>query len=148
MSIWFINPTLDKINQFGQNTLVSHLDITFIEIGEDFIEATMPVDSRTHQPFGILHGGASVVLAETLASTGANLCVDRASHYCVGVEINANHIRSVRTGKVTGTCKPVHLGRTTQVWEVRMTDEKNRLTCISRVTMAVLRHENKKPLHH
>lgn len=140
MSIWFAVPDLDKVNAFGDNTLVSLLDINFIEIGDDFLKAAMPVDSRTHQPMGILHGGASVVLSETLASTGAYLCIDTASHYCVGLEINANHIRSVRTGLVTGFAKPVHLGRTTQIWEVRISDEKERLTCISRVTMAVLAH--------
>jgi len=141
MSIWFSNPDLDIINAFGQNTLVSHLEIRFVETGDDFIKATMPVDNRTHQPMGILHGGASVVLSETLASTGAYLSVDTSSHFCVGLEINANHIRSIRTGLVTGIARPVHLGRTTQIWEVRISDEKERLICISRVTMAVLPHE-------
>lgn len=138
MSIWFVEPEVDEINQFGQNTMVSYLDITFIEIGEDFLKATMPVDRRTYQPFGVLHGGASVVLAETLASIGANLCVDPAIHYCVGLEINANHIQSVRSGKVTGRCEPIHLGKTTQVWEVHMFDDEENRICISRVTMAVL----------
>ncbi len=141
MSIWLTKPDLDMINQFGQNTLASHLGIKFVEIGEDFLKASMPVDHRTHQPMGILHGGASVALSETLASTGAYLCLDTRSHYCVGLEINANHIRSVRTGEITGLGKPVHLGKTTQVWEVRMCDEKERLTCISRVTMAVLNRD-------
>ena len=140
MGIWLTEPDLNMINQFGQNTLVSYLDIRFIEAGEDFLKAAMPVDHRTHQPMGILHGGASVVLSETLASTGANLCVDTGFHYCVGLEINANHIRSVRKGEIFGICKPVHLGKSTQIWEVRMSDEKDRLTCISRVTMAVLTH--------
>ncbi|QTA81876.1 Phenylacetic acid degradation-related protein [Desulfonema limicola] len=140
MSIWFTKPDLDIINAFGKNTLVSHIDIRFIEIGDDFIKATMPVDNRTHQPMGILHGGASVVLSETLASTGAYLCVDPSVNYCVGLEINANHIRSMRTGLVTGFAKPAHLGRTTQIWEVKITDEQDRLICISRVTMAVLTH--------
>jgi 1,4-dihydroxy-2-naphthoyl-CoA hydrolase len=138
MSIWFKTPKLDLINQFGDDTMVSHLEIVFTEIGEDYLKATMPVDKRTHQPFGLLHGGASVALAETLASTGANLCVDTEGQYCVGLEINANHIRSVREGKVIGTCRPVHLGKTTQVWEVHVTDEGGHRTCISRVTMAVL----------
>jgi len=140
MSIWFTKPDLDAINAFGKNTMVSHLDIRFIEAGNDFLKASMPVDNRTHQPMGILHGGASVVLSETLASTGAYLCVDTTSYYCVGLEINANHIRSVRSGLVTGFAKPAHLGRTTQIWEVRMSDEQDRLICISRVTMAVLPH--------
>ena len=142
MSIWFAKPDLDMINRFGENTLVAHLDIRFVEAGEDFLKATMPVDHRTYQPMGILHGGASVVLSETLASTGAILCVDTDCHYCVGIEINANHIRSVRTGKITGICRPVHLGRSTQIWETRMSDDKDRLICISRVTMAVLANEN------
>ncbi|MDM8535899.1 hotdog fold thioesterase [Desulfobacterales bacterium HSG17] len=140
MSIWFTSPKLDIINALGQNTLVSHLDIRFIEIGDDFLKATMPVDNRTHQPMGILHGGASVVLSETIASTGAYLSIDTSSHFCVGLEINANHIRSIRKGLVTGFGRPVHLGRTTQIWEVRISDEKDRLACISRVTMAVLPH--------
>ena len=138
MGIWLTEPDLDKINELGQNTMVSHLDIEFIGAGEDFLKATMPVDNRTHQPMGVLHGGASVVLSETLASTGAFLCVDTDSNYCVGLEINANHVRSVRTGVITGICKPVHLGRSTQIWEVRMCDQNDRLICISRVTMAVL----------
>jgi len=142
MSIWSTKPDLDAINLLGQNTLVSHLDIKFSEAGEDFLKATMPVDNRTHQPMGILHGGASVVLSETLASIGAYLCVDTDLHFCVGLEINANHIRSVRTGKITGIGKPVHLGRTTQIWEVRISDEKERLICISRVTLAVLTRDN------
>jgi 1,4-dihydroxy-2-naphthoyl-CoA hydrolase len=142
MSIWLTEPDLELINQLGQNTLVSLLDISFCEAGEDYLKATMPVDARTHQATGILHGGASVVLSETLASTGAHFCIDTDTHYCVGLEINANHVRSVRKGEITGICKPVHLGRTTQIWEVRMSDVKDRLTCISRVTMAILTHEN------
>lgn len=141
MSIWLTEPDLDLINQLGQNTLVSLLDIRFCEAGEDYLKATMPVDARTHQATGILHGGASVVLSETLASTGAFHCIDRNIHYCVGLEINANHIRSVSKGEITGICKPVHIGRTTQIWEVRMSDLEDRLTCISRVTMAILTHE-------
>ncbi|GBC63558.1 esterase [Desulfonema ishimotonii] len=145
MSIWFATPELDKINRFAENTLVEHVDIRFTEIGDDYLRATMPVDRRTHQPMGILHGGASVVLAETLASVGANISVDPAKNYCVGLEINANHIRSVSDGLVTGTGSPVHMGKTTQIWEIRLTDEKERLTCISRVTMAVLSHIKKMP---
>lgn len=141
MRIWLKEPDLDLINQLGHNTLVSLLDIRFCEAGEDYLKATMPVDTRTYQATGILHGGASVVLSETLASTGAHFCIDTHTHYCVGLEINANHVRSVREGEITGMCKPVHLGRTTQIWEVRMSDVKDRLTCISRVTMAILAHE-------
>ncbi len=142
MNIWLTQSDLNRINQVGQHTLVSHLDIRFIETGDDFLKATMPVDHRTRQPMGILHGGASVVLSETLASTGAFHCVDTELNYCAGLEINANHIRSVRQGTIIGVCKPVLLGRSTQVWEVRISDETDRLTCISRVTMAVLSREN------
>ena len=138
MTIWFTIPEIDEMNKFSENTLVAHLGIRFTEIGGDYLKATMPVDHRTHQPMGILHGGASVVLSETLASVGAFLCVDTSEKYCVGLEINANHIRSVRDGMVTGIGCPAHIGKTTQIWEVRITDEKNRLTCLSRVTMAIL----------
>ncbi len=118
--------------------MVTHLGITFTEIGDDFLRATMPVDHRTHQPMGILHGGASVTLAETIGSSAAYLCVDMQKFNVVGLEINANHVRSVRTGLVTGTARPIHLGRTTQLWEIRITDEAGKLTCISRLTIAVL----------
>jgi 1,4-dihydroxy-2-naphthoyl-CoA hydrolase len=118
--------------------MVEHLDIRFSEIGPDYIRATMPVDHRTWQPFGLLHGGASVVLAETLGSVGANCCVDTSRFYGVGQEINANHIRSARSGRVTGTARPVHLGSRSHVWEIRVEDEKQRLTAISRMTLAIV----------
>ena len=140
MSIWHTTPSPEAINAFSANTLVEYLDIVFSDLGEDYLVATMPVDRRTHQPMGLLHGGASVVLAETLASVGASLVVDPTTHYCVGLEINANHLRPVRSGRVTGLARPVHLGKRTQVWEVKIRDEKERLNCISRVTMAVLAH--------
>ena len=140
MSIWHTTPVIEAMNGISENTLVKHLGIAFSAVGDDFLEATMPVDSRTHQPMGILHGGASVVLAETLASVGAYLCVDPSENYCVGLEINANHLRPVSNGLVTGTGRPIHLGKRTQVWEVRIRDEEERLNCISRVTMAVLAH--------
>lgn len=140
MSIWYTTPGIEDLNGISENTLVRHLGIAFSAVGTDYIAATMPVDRRTHQPMGILHGGASVVLAETLASVGAYLCVDPSKNYCVGLEINANHIRPVKSGLVTGAAKPVHLGKSTQIWEVRIRDEKERLNCISRVTMAVLSH--------
>ncbi len=136
-SIWFRTPTLDALN-VPSPTLVSHLGIRFIEIGDDYLKATMPVDHRTHQPMGLLHGGASVALAETMGSVGAYLCVDMAQQSVVGLEINANHIRAVRAGMVTGTAKPIHIGKTTQLWEIRIHDEQERLTCISRITLAVL----------
>ena len=118
--------------------MVEHLGIEFTAVGEDYLEATMPVDKRTHQPIGLLHGGASVALAETLGSVGANYCVDPEKQYCVGLEINANHIRSVRSGYVKGTARPVHLGKRTHVWEIRIVNEQNELVCVSRITMAVL----------
>jgi 1,4-dihydroxy-2-naphthoyl-CoA hydrolase len=121
-----------------ENTLVSHLGIEFTAIGEDFIEAKMPVDHRTHQPMGLLHGGASVALAETMGSVGAVCCLDSSKQYCVGLEINANHIKSTRSGFVFGTARPIHLGKKTQVWEIKITNEQKELVCISRITMAIL----------
>lgn len=138
MSIWFKPVSAIDLNAYQQQTLVSHLGIRYLEVGEDFLSAEMPVDARTKQPAGILHGGASVALAETLGSTGANLVVDREKKLCVGLEINANHVRAMREGSVRGTARPLHIGGTTQVWEIRITDEKDRLVCVSRITMAVL----------
>lgn len=134
------NPTLTlaALNKMSMNTMVSHLGIEFTHIGEDFIEAKMPVDHRTHQPMGLLHGGASVSLAETLGSVAATCCIDISKQYCVGLDINANHIKSVREGFVTGTTKPVHIGKKTQVWEIKIHNEQNELVCISRITMAVI----------
>ncbi len=129
---------LEQLEAMSQNTLVSHLGIEFVEIGPDFIKGKMPVDHRTHQPLGLLHGGASVVLAETLGSVGATLLVNPKEQYCVGLEINANHIKSVRSGFVTGIAKPVHVGKRTHIWEIRITSEANELVCISRITMAVI----------
>jgi len=118
--------------------MVEHVGIVITEIGDDYLKGTMAVDHRTVQPMGILHGGASVALAETLGSIAANLVVDDAKKYCVGLDINANHIRSANSGMVTGTAKPLHIGSSTQVWGIEIVDEKNRLVCISRLTMAVL----------
>ncbi|MGE5624448.1 MAG: hotdog fold thioesterase [Bacillota bacterium] len=138
MGIWFKPFGVDELNAYQQETLVSHLGIRYTEVGEDFISASMPVDGRTKQPAGILHGGASVALAETLGSTGANLVVDREKKLCVGLEINANHVRAMKDGTVYGTARPLHLGGTTQVWEIKISDEQGRLVCVSRITMAVL----------
>lgn len=138
MAIWFDGFLLDHVNDKSQGTLITQLGIEFIAAGDDYVSARMPVDDRTRQPAGVLHGGASVALAETLASWGATFAVDREKHYCVGLEINANHVRSVGSGWVTGTARPLHLGRSTQIWEVRIVDENDRLVCVSRVTMAVL----------
>jgi len=139
VSIWTGSHTLDALNAECANTMMRHLDIVFEEIGGDFLRASMPVDDRTRQPFGLLHGGASVVLAESIGSVGANLCVDRSKYLCVGQEINANHVRSVRSGRVSGTARPVHLGGRTQVWAIEIVNEAKDLLCISRLTIAVVR---------
>jgi 1,4-dihydroxy-2-naphthoyl-CoA hydrolase len=143
MAIWHDTFSLDFVKQHSQNTLVSQLGIEFLEAGDDYLTARMPVDARTCQPARVLHGGASVALAETLASWAATFVVDREKNYCVGLEINANHVRAATGGWVIGTARPVHLGRSTQVWEVRISDESQRLVCISRVTMAVLATANR-----
>ncbi|KKC99389.1 hotdog fold thioesterase [Photobacterium halotolerans] len=142
MSIWRKKFDLNDLNQTSENTLVQHLGIEYSAFDDNSLTAIMPVDSRTHQPFGMLHGGASVVLAETLGSIAANMCVS-ADKYCVGLDINANHIRVVRTGFVKGTASPVHIGATTQVWQISVTDERDNLVCTSRLTMAVLKHKKK-----
>lgn len=136
--IWF-KPELSLADllPLGQGTMGEHLGIEWLELGEDFIKARMPVDHRTKQPYGLLHGGASVALAETLGSVGAALSVDSSRYIAVGMEINANHIRSVRDGFVIGTTRPVHRGATTQVWEIRIEDERGKLVCISRLTVAI-----------
>ncbi len=121
------------------NTLSGHLGIEFTEVGDDYIVARMPVDARTHQPFGILHGGASVVLAETLGSIASFLCLkDPSKQTAVGLEINANHMRSVKSGFVFGKVTPIHIGRSTQIWDIRITNEENKLVCISRLTVAIV----------
>ena len=133
--------TPEQINELGKNTIAEHLGVEITEIGEDFVRGTMPADPRTFQPMGRVHGGATVVLAETLGSTGANLLVDTSQYYCVGLEVNANHVRGVSGGKVTGTARLCYRGRTTQVWEIRLEDERGRLSCISRLTMAVVKYD-------
>jgi 1,4-dihydroxy-2-naphthoyl-CoA hydrolase len=138
MSIWFRPYTLEELDQQSRGCMVEYVDIRFTEIGPDYVRATMPVDSRTQQPFGLLHGGASVTLAETLGSVAANCCIDSGRFFAVGQEINANHLRPVRSGRVTGTARPIHLGARSQVWEIRIDDEKGRLACISRLTMSVV----------
>jgi len=138
MPIWHGDIDLDFMRERGKGTMIETLGIELVELGEDYLTGRMPVDHRTRQPAGLLHGGASVALAETLASLGATFCVDRAKHACVGQEINANHIRSATDGWVTGVARPYHIGRSSQVWEVRITDERDKLVCISRVTMAVI----------
>ncbi len=138
MAIWKQSIDLDRINAWNHNTLVEHLDMRVTEIGEDHVRGTMPVDARTKQPFGLLHGGASVALAESLGSLGANLVLEAGKEMAVGLDINANHVRAVTSGIVTGTARPLHLGRSTQVWEIRIEDEEANLVCMSRLTMAVV----------
>lgn len=138
MGIFKTITTTDSLNKWSANTMAELLGIAFTHIGEDYLEAQMPVDNRTHQPLGLLHGGASVALAETMGSVAANLCIDQAKQFCVGLEINANHIRSVREGFVNGISRPIHIGKKTQVWEIRISTTEGELVCISRITMAVL----------
>lgn len=140
--IWYRDYTLEEINARGKATLVEHLDIQITELGDDTIIGTMPVDRRTKQPVGLLHGGASVALAESLASIAGNLVVNSDEQYCVGLEINANHVSPCRDGRVRGVTKPVHLGKSTQVWETRI-DQGGRLVCISRMTLAILKRARK-----
>lgn len=137
-SIWQRPLTLEALNAMGEGNMGAHLDIRFTEIGPDYLRASMPVDHRTQQPFGVLHGGASVVLAETVGSVAAHGCVDPDAQYCVGVEVNANHLRPVRSGRVTATARPLHRGRSTQVWQIRIRDEAGHLVCASRLTIAVV----------
>ena len=129
---------LDIVNKLAANTILEVLDIKITEVTEDHITGTMPVDKRTHQVFGILHGGASVVLAETLGSLGASLTVDQTKFRCVGLDINANHLKAVKTGLVTGTAKPIHTGRSTQVWQIEIKNDAGEMVCISRLTIAVV----------
>jgi 1,4-dihydroxy-2-naphthoyl-CoA hydrolase len=138
MSIWFKKDiNLEKLNQFSANTMNELLGIRITELGENYIKAIMPVDKRTHQAYGILHGGASAALAETLGSIGSVIIVDPEQYICVGVEINANHIRSVRDGFVTGTAVPLHIGASSHVWEIKIVDKNDKLICVSRLTVFV-----------
>ena len=135
-------PDLAALNARNQANAVGNLGIEFIEQGEDFLRGTMPVDQRTLQPYGLLHGGASVLLAETLGSMAANMCLEPGTGQAVGVEINANHLRAKTEGVVTGTARPLHVGRSTQVWDIRIEDEQGRTVCVSRLTLA-MRYEKK-----
>ena len=134
---------IDDLNKMNKNTLGEQLGIEFTEIGERYLCARMPVDHRTHQPYGLLHGGASVSLAETLGSVAAHSVIDRNKQICVGQEINANHVRGVRTGYVYGKASPIHIGKSSHVWQIRITDEQDKLVCISRITMAILDKKKK-----
>jgi uncharacterized protein (TIGR00369 family) len=137
MRIWKNPITVEGLTAVSQNTAVSYLGIEFLEIGDDYLTARVPVDHRTHQPYGLLHGGVSVVLAETLGSCGA-ACACEPGSKVVGLDINANHLKGVSSGWVIGTARPVHIGRTTQVWQIDLRNEAGELTCVSRITMAVL----------
>ncbi|WP_410221737.1 hotdog fold thioesterase [Pedobacter sp.] len=136
--IWFEQVTIEELNNRPKNHIGGLLDIVFTEIGEDYLCATMPVDERTHQPAGILHGGASVVLAETLGSIASYLCINPERFIAVGLEVNANHLRSVSSGYVKGVCKPLHIGAKTHVWDIKLYNEKGKITCVSRLTTAIL----------
>ena len=137
------HPALDELTALGGNAMPGLLGIEFVDCGDDWIAARMPVDARTHQPFGRLHGGASVALAETVGSVAAGMCIDCSTHAAVGMEINANHIRPAYSGWVTGTARPESLGRTTQIWSIRIEDEAGKLVCLSRLTVAVIPLERK-----
>ncbi len=136
MSIWFHEMSNDALGQLGGG-MERHIGIKFTEIGPDFIRGTMPVDERTKQPYGLLHGGANVVLAETLGSVGASLTIDPKKFFSVGVEVNANHLRSATDRHVTGTARPIHMGRTMHVWGIEIVNADNQLTCICRLTVAI-----------
>src|SRR5579872_6392256 len=142
MSIWRTQASVEQLQTYSRNTLVEHIGIRVTEIGPDYIRATMPVNSHTHQPFGVLHGGASVALAETVGSMASVLCVEP-QYLVLGQDINANHLRSVSSGLVTATARPFHLGRTSHVWHIEIRDEQERLVCVSRLTMAVVERRPK-----
>jgi uncharacterized protein (TIGR00369 family) len=137
MRLWQHTISVEALTRSSHNTAVTHLGIEFVEVGEDFIRARVPVDARTRQPFGLLHGGVSVVLAETLGSVAANFACPP-GYQAVGLDINANHLRGVKSGWVTGTTRAVHIGRTTQVWQIDMVNDAGEPTCVSRITMAIL----------
>jgi len=146
MSLWTTTPDLAHLNSLRTNTICDVLDITFDAFDDTSITASMVVDHRTHQPFGLLHGGASVVLAETLGSMASYLCIDASKFYCVGLEINANHLRGLRSGRVTAVATPIHIGRTTHVWDIRLTSDAGKASCVSRLTMAVVPLGEQPPL--
>ena len=139
MRIWYKKDlVVNDMHSFGKDTMSEYLGIEWLEVGDDFLKATMPVDHRTKQPYGLLHGGASCVLAETVGSMASALVVDHSKFVCVGLEINANHVRSAREGRVTGVASPLHLGSNTHVWDIKIYDEVQKLVCISRLTVAVI----------
>lgn len=131
--------TIDKLNELSKGTMAEVMDISFVEVGDDYLKASMPVTEKVKQPYGLLHGGASAALAETVGSVAASMCIDNQSQVCVGLEINCNHIRGKKSGVVTATAQPYHIGATTHVWEIKIDDERGKLVCISRLTMAILK---------
>lgn len=143
MPIWFDKElSVEKLKSFSPDTMAQHLGIEWVDVGDDFLKAKMPVDHRTKQLYGLLHGGASCALAETIGSVSSAMVIDHSKFYCVGIEINANHIRSAREGFVMGVAKPLHLGATTHVWDIKIYDEKEKLVCVSRLTVAILQRKN------
>jgi len=140
--IWFDKElSIEKMKPLGPDTMGEHLGIQWTEVGENYLKAKMPVDHRTKQPYGLLHGGASCALAETIGSVASAMVIDHSKFYCVGLEINANHVRSAREGFVSGVAKPLHLGSTTHVWDIKIYDEKEKLVCVSRLTVAILKRK-------
>jgi len=139
MTQWHSTPSLESINASHRGSMGEHLGIVFTEVGDSYLRATMPVNTQTRQPFGLLHGGASVALAESVGSTAASLCIDSAIYHCVGLEINANHVRGVRAGLVTATARPKHVGGRTHVWTIDIVNEADQLICTSRLTMAIVK---------
>jgi 1,4-dihydroxy-2-naphthoyl-CoA hydrolase len=138
MAVWHQQPTVEGLNQLLSRDMVSRLGMEFTEVGDDFLRARLPVDERTQQPYGLLHGGVSCVVAESMGSLGSALCVDAETHYCVGVDINASHLRSASRGYVYAETRPLRIGRRNQVWETRITGEDGRLICVARLTTAVI----------
>lgn len=137
--IWFDKGlTLEQFSSIGAGTMAEHLGIEWVELGADYLKAKMPVDHRTRQPYGLLHGGASCVLSETIGSVASAMVTDHSRFFCVGLEINANHVRSARQGYVTGVAMPLHLGSNTHVWDIKISDEIGQLVCVSRLTVAVI----------
>ncbi|MFN8243181.1 MAG: hotdog fold thioesterase [Ferruginibacter sp.] len=142
MSIWFNKELkLPDMVPLGKGTMGDYLGMEWVAMGEDFLQMRMPVDERTKQPYGLLHGGASCALAETIGSVASHFVIDAEKYYCVGLEINANHIRSASKGYVTATCRPLHIGKTTHVWDIKIHDEREKLVCVSRLTVAILKKE-------
>lgn len=140
MAIWFNKElSLVHISELGKDMMSEHIGIEFVELGDNFLKARMPVDHRTRQPYGFLHGGASCVLAETIGSVASAMVIDHDNYYCVGLEINANHVRSAKEGFVTATASPLHIGGSTHVWDIRICDERDKLICVSRLTVAVIK---------